>query len=148
MTQLMYEFFRPRVSLPIVIPVGVIAQDDSGVAYRAIHQVELPDKEEREFYGLDRREEFMNQDFLPRVAWIDPATGEEVALGKADRRLLGVLRERGSHHFLYTPVEERQGPAEDVASSEAKRLEDKQTCRELVLRFADEVTRSVLEALT
>jgi len=147
MARLIYEFFRPRVSLTVAAPIGVIAQDDKGVVYRAVRSVELADKEEQAFYRLEDREHFMNADFLSRLELVDPASGEHAALDGSDPRVLDVLRDRGTHHFIYSPVEERSGSADKVAAGEVERLEDKDARRELVLRFADEVTRAVLEAI-
>lgn len=145
MARLVLEFFRPRISLPLVFPLGVIAQDEQGVVYKAIPDVLLPDDVDRQFYGLDDRERFMNDDFLARVEVV-AQTGEAVHVGPTDAQLLDTLRGRGTHHFLYGPVEEVQGTADEAATSVAERLKDPQARREALLQVADESMRAVLTA--
>lgn len=146
MARLMHEFFRPRLSQGVVYPIGVIAQDDDGVVYRAIAGVELPEDVDQAFYGLATREAFMNDDFLPRLAQALPVDGGTLAVDPGDERLLGELAHRGTHHFVYGPIECEDGSADEVAGAEAARLTDKGERRDLVLRMGDPTTRAVLQA--
>ncbi len=146
MARLLYEFFRPRVSLPVIFPIGVVAQDDKGVVYRSIPDVQLPEDVETAFYGLDARESFMNDDFLTRIEVVIPETGETERIEPSDPRLLDLLQHRGTHHFLYGPVVELDGSAEAVAAAESERLSDKDARKEVVMKFGDPATKAVLEA--
>jgi hypothetical protein len=132
--------------LPVLFAIGVVAQDEGGSVYRAIPDVQLPEDVERTFYRLDDREQFMNEDFLGRVEVLDPESGEAVQIPPADTRLLETLQQRGTHHFLYSPVVEIDGSAAEVAAAEARRLTDREARREVVMGVSDASTRALLEA--
>jgi hypothetical protein len=146
MARLMYEFFRPSISVPVIFPVGILVQDRTGVLYRAIPDVQLPEDVDRAFYGLDERESFMNEDFLGRVELTDPETGQTKRLERNDPQLLELVSQRGSHHFVYSEIRERRGSAEKVVSAEAERLSDKEALRKLALEHAGATTRGLIEA--
>jgi hypothetical protein len=146
--RVMYEFFRPRMSSPTVFPVGVLAQDESGVTYAAIPNIELPDDVDASFYALQQRAAFMNHDVLPRLESEDPESGDPSVVGPGDPRLLEALRQRENHHFVYLSLpEERPGTASEALEAEIHRLADKTALRELILRFVDPTTRALLKAL-
>jgi hypothetical protein len=147
MARYIYEFFRPRVSLSVVFPIGVIAQDRDGVVYRTIPDVPLPDDVDLAFYGIHDRERFMNEDFLHRVEASDPESGAPTKVPPTDPQLLTVLRQRGSHHFLYGSVRRLAGTAEEVADEEAERLAvDVDARRKLVIDSLDPTTQAALDA--
>jgi hypothetical protein len=146
MARLVYEFFRPRVSLPVLFAIGVVVQDEDGSVYKAIPDVQLPEDVERAFYRLDDREQFKNEDFLQRVEVLNPENGETVQIPPADKRLLETLQQRGTHHFLYSPIVEIEGPAGEVAAAESERLRDREARREVVMGVSDAATRALLEA--
>lgn len=146
MARFVYEFFRPQVGSTVVFPIGVIAQDRQGVAYVSIPHAPLPEDIDADFYGLDRRAKFMNEDFLTRIEATDPETGERLSISPNDKRLLFVLRQRGNHHFLYGPVRTRAGLAKEVATDEATRLKDKDARREAAMELLDPMTKAALEA--
>jgi len=147
MARYIYEFFRPRVSVSVVFPIGVIAQDREGVVYRTIPEVPLPQDVDIDFYGIHDRERFMHDDFLRRVEIADPESGELVKVAPTNPELLAVLRQRGSHHFLYGPVRRLAGSAEDVADEEAERLSnDVEARRKLVIDSLDPTTQAALDA--
>src|SRR3989442_18799 len=111
MARLVYEFFRPRMSVPVVFPIGVLVQDEDNVLYRSIAS-ELPPDVDRDFYNLDSREALMNDDLLKGMEIVDSSTGERRILSATDPQLLFAVRHRGYHHFVYSPVEELAGTAE------------------------------------
>src|SRR6266571_1908680 len=96
--RIMYEFFRPRMSMPASFPVGVVAQDENGTTYAAIPDIELPEDVDASFYSMGQREAFMNQDLLPRLESEDPDSGDPSVSGPGDPRILEALRQRGTHH--------------------------------------------------
>jgi hypothetical protein len=144
--RVIYEFFRPRMSAPALFPVGVIAQDEGGIHYAIIRDFGLPEDVDASFYGLDDREAFMNGDLLPRLESEDPESGNPSVSGPGDPRLLEALQRRGSHHFVYSSIEERLGSARNVLDQEIQRLENKSARRELLMRFGDPTTRAILNA--
>jgi hypothetical protein len=137
MSRFVYEFFRPRVGAALCFPIGVIAEDRDGATYTALRDVQLPDDVDTEFYGLDDRERFMNEEFLPRIE-----ASEE---GSGPAPLLEALRRRGTHHFVYSKIRRQAGSASDVAAAEAERLKDKDARREVVKEVLDPTTRAALE---
>jgi hypothetical protein len=147
MARLIYEFFRPRMSMSVIFPIGVVAQDEEKAVYRSL-PLELPQDVDAnaDFYNLPGRQALMNDDLLPHMEATDSRTGTRMPIEPSDPRLLGELQRRGTHHFLYSPVEEQPGTAAEVADREAARLADGDARRELALRLGDYVTRAVVEA--
>jgi hypothetical protein len=145
MARLVYEFFRPRMSVPVVFLIGVVGQDDSAVLYRSI-ETDLPEDVDRAFYSLDSREALMNDDLLHGVEIVDSRTGERQIIPPTDPALLPALVHRGSHHFVYSPVQEVAGSARDAVDAERERLASKEARREVVVSFGDAMTRAVVAA--
>jgi hypothetical protein len=55
----------------------------------------------------------------------------------ADPAVFGALRDRATHRFLYSDVQERPGAAAAVAAAEAERLAQPQALAELRERYRD-----------
>src|SRR5258708_2231281 len=130
MARVVYEFFRPQISTPVPFLIGLVAQDDDGLRYRAV-DAPVPDDVDREFYGLNDREALMNDDRLQRIEAFDPAVQANRVLEAHDPRVLDALRSRGTHHFVYSPVVEIEGSASVVADREMRRLSDAAARRDL-----------------
>jgi hypothetical protein len=139
-----HEFFQPRVGSGVVFPIGVIAQDGGGIVYAAIADAPLPEGPDVDFYELHDRERFMNEDFLHRVEATEAETGTRVTVEAADRRLLEVLQQQGTHHFVYGLVRTRSGSAVEVAAAEAARLQDKDARRAIAIELLDPITRAAV----
>lgn len=126
MASYIVEFFKFNPTDEVAFPIGVIAQDEKTIVYKAVPRSSWkfdPDGSEASVYRLVDRERNMEDNFKPTSpSKYDEQKGILVSIKSTDPEYLAFLRSNGIRNFWYGPSSDEKGVATEVAKRVSYRL--------------------------
>lgn len=141
MAKYIIEFFKHNPTGRVAVPIGVIAQDEETIIYKALP----PDRWKKwvtsidtAFFHIDKREEIETRNFKEVIyRKYDKEKGMLVPLALNDPEYLSVVVSQNVNHFWYSFVYEENGTAEEVATKVVQKLMDDEYVGKTISEFLE-----------